>query len=189
MNDDNKIQLVVIGWQLEMHLHHKRHHIILELGVSSKTSLWKKSLRWNINIILVNQLFLPAKLGWAAMKCQQNTESFCIFRRKELCEERWSLWSSFAVLGWKSGYAKQQLKCLKRRLLRDKRFFQDYKNFKIDVLIKGYAKRSDMSPLRKTGTFHIMVSPTQASQEKNVSYLTLVQNSREYSCVLLSSIL
>ena len=35
-----------------------------------------------------------------------------------------------------------------------------------DLLIKGYAKRSDMSPSEKHGTFQTTVFTTQASQEK-----------------------
>ena len=45
--------------------------------------------------------------------------------------------------------ALRRLKCLKRRLLEDERFFKDYKKFMNDLLIKGYAKRSDMSPMGK----------------------------------------
>ena len=44
----------------------------------------------------------------------------------------------------------RRLICLKRRFLKDERFFQDYKKFMNDLLIKGYAKRADMSPLGKT---------------------------------------
>ena len=47
-------------------------------------------------------------------------------------------------------HALRRVKCLKRRFLKDKRFFQDYKNFMNDLLIKGYANRSDVSPLGKT---------------------------------------
>ena len=46
--------------------------------------------------------------------------------------------------------ALRRLKCLKRRFLKDKRFFHSYKNFMNRLLIKEYAKRSDMSPLGKT---------------------------------------
>ena len=46
--------------------------------------------------------------------------------------------------------ALRRLKCLKRRFLKDKRFFHNYKNFMNRLLIKEYAKRSDMSPLGKT---------------------------------------
>ena len=46
--------------------------------------------------------------------------------------------------------ALRRLKCLKRRFLKDKRFFHNYKNFMNGLLIKEYAKRSDMSPLGKT---------------------------------------
>ena len=46
--------------------------------------------------------------------------------------------------------ALRRLKCLKRRFLKDKRFFHSYKNLTNRLLIKEYAKRSDMSPLGKT---------------------------------------
>ena len=44
----------------------------------------------------------------------------------------------------------RKLKCLKRRFLKDERFFKDYKKFMNDLLIKGYAKRADIPSLEKT---------------------------------------
>ena len=44
----------------------------------------------------------------------------------------------------------QRLMGLKRRFMKDKKFFQDYLNFMDNLLRSGYAKRSDASPSGKT---------------------------------------
>ena len=51
--------------------------------------------------------------------------------------------------------AMQRLIFLKRRFNKDPAFFEDYKQFMRNLLVKGYARRIDDSPGR--GTSHIMV--------------------------------
>ena len=55
-------------------------------------------------------------------------------------------WDENLVMPNNRTQALRRLKCLKRRFLKDRRFFQDYKNSMNDLLIKAYAKRSDISP-------------------------------------------
>ena len=47
-------------------------------------------------------------------------------------------------------HAIQRLMGLKRRFMKDNKFFQDYLNFMDNLLRSGYAKSSDASPAGKT---------------------------------------
>ena len=58
---------------------------------------------------------------------------------------------------------------LKRRFLKDQKFFDDYKKFMDNLLIKG--GRSEI--------FHIMVYTTQVSQARSGWYSTVVLSFKE----------
>ena len=62
--------------------------------------------------------------------------------------------------------AMQRLIYLKNRFSKDPAFFEDYKQFMNNLLVKGYARRLDDSPIG-CGTSHIMVCTTQVNQGKS----------------------
>ena len=68
---------------------------------------------------------------------------------------------------------------LKKRFVKDSKFFQDYLKFMENLLKNGYARRSDATPSGRTWYSLITESTTQANLGKSVLCLTAVQNSKE----------
>ena len=75
-------------------------------------------------------------------------------------------------------HAIQRLMGLKRRFMKDNKFFQDYLSFMDNLLRGGYAKRSDASPAGRLGISLTMKCITLVNLAKCVC-LTAVQNSKE----------
>ena len=75
-------------------------------------------------------------------------------------------------------HAIQRLMGLKRRFMKDNKFFQDYVSFMDNLLRGGYAKRSDASPAGKTwyiphhGVYH-------PSKPGKIRVVFAVRNSKE----------
>ena len=64
--------------------------------------------------------------------------------------------------------AMQRLIYLKRRFNKDPAFFEDYKQFMSNLLVKGYARKMDDSLVGRMWCIpHIMVCTTQVNQEKS----------------------
>ena len=74
----------------------------------------------------------------------------------------------------------ERLMRLKRRFMKDNKFFQDYLKFMNNLSRSAYAKRSDASPSGKTLYIpHLtMECTTQVTQAKSVLYLIALQNSK-----------
>ena len=63
--------------------------------------------------------------------------------------------------------AMQRLIYLKRRFKKDPAFFEDYKHFMSNLLVKGYAKGWMIHQLERRGISRIMVCTTLVNQEKS----------------------
>ena len=76
-------------------------------------------------------------------------------------------------------HAIQRLMGLKRRFMKDNKFFQDYLSFMENLLRSGYAKGSDDHQQGRLDIFLTMECITLANQAKSVLCLTAVQDSKE----------